>query len=185
MIDVETFKSTIIAWVGQTLGSDFEVFWKNQGQPEPPKYVSVWPLTLHPLSARDTQTETYDVDADRIRLTNVGPRKLMLQIDVYTDERLAPNDALSLGSRLYDSLRADKAKELFTDADISILPMDRNVHNLAILASDEWVGRHSFEVAFQIESTHVELVDYFTHATVTSGNEEIDPPIVQELTFST
>jgi hypothetical protein len=181
MIDVETFKTAADTWVKQTLGGGFAMFWRNQGQPVEQTYVNLWPLSLRSLSAVDAPDSAYDADADLMRLTTVGPRLLRLQVDLYTDARLAPNDALSLGTKLYDSLRAEKAKDLFFASGISIPQLDDTIHNLAILESDQWVGRHSFEACFQLQSTHVEWVDFFTSVEIDSDVLEIDPALVQVL----
>lgn len=182
MIDLETFKTTVTAWIDQAL-PDMEVYWRHQGQPEPDRYVTVWPISLLPLTVIDSKTERYDEALDLIEIKSVGARRLRMQIDVWSEARFPPNDAISLGSKLYDSLRSVKAQELFNLAGIGVLPLDDQLDIRAMLKSNEWDGRFTFEVSFQIESAHFEFVDYFTSVTVSSDVPEIDPPIVQTISL--
>lgn len=160
-IDLLSFRDAIVDWVATVLPG-VNVAWRNQSihQPQHP-YVSLWILKVRGdgRTIRDADYDATRPVGQEMRRTYAGKRELLLDVNVYTRQKLPPEDAISLGEKLAGSLQGLQTKAALLRKGV-VFTRQNFASDMSQLESDEHVQRYSIDLTFEIDSLHEEFTGY-------------------------
>ena len=169
-INQRLFQDTLYDWVrGQF--PDVTVLWRAQNAIQPAfPYVNLWVRNIHTWGDVDVRVSDFDDSrpaGEEIHQVIMGPRKVHVDLDVWSDSNNPDTDALNIGEALVDSLQRPDVRTLLNTAKASYLEAIYR-RQMTQVEGFIQVSRYYAELIFCVESSQLVKLGYIDTVEVSS-----------------
>lgn len=165
LTDYNAMRAAILTWLTTYAGLSDAVF-KNQAAPRPAKpYAGILITSDGTKIGIDERRPSFDAGNNVIQLNTTGPRKMNVQVDIYSDPAKSTSDIeaadyLNTALLMLDTLAIE---ELFKSANLALL------NHTSINRLDEQLGNR-WERRAQVDLTFLYTGETFDDGSGSSGD---------------